>query len=199
LPDRIGDGLGVVGLELGCGYRDAVEEQHQIETVLIARGVAHLPHHPQAVGVVASQDLWVEPEGRFELGEFESLWQPQHLHALAKQIEAADLIELLPHPLQQRCFRLGTVVLLQHLQGLGLGLLHPGDQVRRIESQLAAVGSSAAFLVEPAVGAEMLADLALEGNLVVKAHRLRSCANSGLPEQPKRMNSSRPGIDAATA
>jgi hypothetical protein len=91
------------------------------------------------------------------------------------------------------------VVLLQHLQGLGLGLLHPGDQVRRIESQLAAVGSSAAFLVEPAVGAEMLADLALEGNLVVKAHRLRSCANSGLPEQPKRMNSSRPGIDAATA
>lgn len=49
------------------------------------------------------------------------------------------------------------------------------------------------------MGAEMLADLALEGDLVVKAHRLRSCANSGLPVQPKRMNSSRAGNYAATA
>jgi hypothetical protein len=73
---------------------------------------------------------------------------------------------------QQRCFRLGTVVLLQHLPGLGLGLLHPGDQIRRVEGKLAVVGSSAAFLLKPAVGAEVLADLALESDFVVKAHGL---------------------------
>ncbi|GDX75067.1 hypothetical protein LBMAG41_01430 [Cyanobium sp.] len=64
------------------------------------------------------------------------------------------------------------MVLLQHLPGLGLGLLHPGDQIRRVEGKLAVVGSGAALFVEPAVGAKVLADLALEGDLVVEAHGL---------------------------
>ena len=42
---------------------------------------------------------------------------------MAKQIEGAHLIELLAHPLQQGGFRLGAVILLQHLPRLGLGLL----------------------------------------------------------------------------
>ncbi len=101
--------------------------------------------------------------------------------------------------LQQGGFRLGAVVFLQHLPGLGLGLLHPGDQIRRVKSELTAVASGAAFLLEPAMGAGMLADLALGGDLVMKAHRLRSCANSGLPLQPRSLHCSKAGIDATTA
>jgi hypothetical protein len=67
------------------------------------------------------------------------------------------------------------MVLLQHLPGLVVGLLHPGDQIRRVKGELTAIGSSAALLVKPAMGAEVLADLALEGDLVVEAHRLNSC------------------------
>jgi hypothetical protein len=68
------------------------------------------------------------------------------------------------------------VVVLQHLPGFRLGLLHPGDQIGRVERQLAVVGVGTAFLVDPAVGAEVLADLALKSNFVVEAHRLSSCA-----------------------
>ena len=73
LPHRIRDRLGVVGLELTGGHRDAVEKQHQIKAVLVARRITHLPHHPQPIGVVAGQDCRIEPEGRLEFGEFERL------------------------------------------------------------------------------------------------------------------------------
>ncbi len=63
------------------------------------------------------------------------------------------------------------MVLLQHLPGVGMGLLHPGDQIRRVERQLAVVGRGGAFFVNPAVAAEVLADLLLEGALVVQGHQ----------------------------
>ena len=40
LVHRVLDALGVVRLELGGGDRDAVEEQHEVEAVLVMRGVA---------------------------------------------------------------------------------------------------------------------------------------------------------------
>jgi hypothetical protein len=64
------------------------------------------------------------------------------------------------------------MVVLEHLPGVGLGLLHPGDQIGRVESELSAVSSGAGLFVEPAVGAEVLVNLPLEGDLVVEAHGL---------------------------
>ena len=178
LPDGVGDRLGVVGLELSGGHRNAIEQKNEIEAVLVAAGVAHLAHHAQAVGVVAGQDLWIEPEGRLELGELECLGQTEYLHAVAEQIKGAHLIKLLAHALQQGGFRFAAVVFLQHLPCLRLGLLHPGDQIGRVEGELAVVIGGGAVLVEPAVGAEVLADLALEGDFVADAHctwQLRPC------------------------
>ena len=73
LVDRVFDGLGVVGLEFDRGHRDAIEEQHQINAVLVVQRVLHLAHHPQAVGLVAGQDFGVEPQGWFELRHLEGL------------------------------------------------------------------------------------------------------------------------------
>ena len=73
LPHRIVDALGVVGLQFNGGNRDAVEEQHQVDAVFVVQRVAHLAHHPEAVGVVAGEDFWVQPQGRFELCELEGL------------------------------------------------------------------------------------------------------------------------------
>jgi len=61
---------------------------------------------------------------------------------------------------------------LQHLPGLGLGLLHPSHQIGRVEGELAVVEVGAALLVDPTVGAEVFSDLALKGDFVVKAHGL---------------------------
>ena len=47
LVDRVVDALREVGLELGGRHRDAVEEQHQVDDVVV--GGLDLPHHPQAV------------------------------------------------------------------------------------------------------------------------------------------------------
>lgn len=179
LPHRIGDVLGVVGLELHGGDGDAVEEQHQIEAVLAAGGVAHLAHHAQAVGVVAGQDRSIEPKGGLELRQIEGLGQPEHLHAVAEQIEGAPLVELLAHALQQGGLGFAAVVFLQHLPVVGLGLLHPGDQIGRVESELSAVGRGVAVLVEPAVSAEVLADLLLKGEFVADTYRFSCCAIAG--------------------
>ena len=100
---------------------------------------------------------------------------------MAEQIEGAHLVELLAHPLQQGGFRLTAVVFLQHLPGVGLGVLHHGDQIGRVKGELAAVGRGAAFLVEPAMGAEMVADLPLEGDFVADTHGDRFSANPMAP------------------
>ena len=60
-----------------------------------------------------------------------------------------------------------------------------GDQIGRVERELSAVGSGAALFVVPAVGAEVLADLLLEGDLVVEAHGLR-CSRIASALNPKR-------------
>ncbi len=52
LQHRVGDVLGEVGLQLGGGDRDAVDEEHQVDAVAVLRRVVHLPHHPQPHRVV---------------------------------------------------------------------------------------------------------------------------------------------------
>jgi hypothetical protein len=43
------DALGEVGLQLDGGDRQAVEEQHEVDAVLVVQRVAHLAHDAQAV------------------------------------------------------------------------------------------------------------------------------------------------------
>ena len=45
LVHRRVDVLREVGLELGCGHRDAVEEQHQVDDVVVVGGRVHVAVH----------------------------------------------------------------------------------------------------------------------------------------------------------
>ena len=59
------------------------------------------------------------------------------------------------------------MVLLQHLPGIGLGLLDPGQEVGGEDGPGPVVASGIAFGVVPAVGAEVLGDLGFEMDLLV--------------------------------
>ena len=66
---------------------------------------------------------------------------------MAQHIHGAELIELAAQALEQGGLGFGAVVLLEHLPGIGLGLLHPGDQIGRIKGELAVVvGGIAQFV-----------------------------------------------------
>ena len=73
LVDRVADALREVGLQFRRRHRQAVEEQHQVDAVLVVQRVAHLPHHAQPVGGVAGEDVGVDGQGRLELGQLSGL------------------------------------------------------------------------------------------------------------------------------
>ena len=71
LVDRVINGLGVVGLELNCGDRDAVEEEDEINAVLVVERVLDLPCNPKPIGLVALEDFFVEAQGWLELRQLQ--------------------------------------------------------------------------------------------------------------------------------
>ena len=94
LVDRVVDALGEVGLQLDRGHRQAVEEQHEVDAVLVVQRVAHLPHDAQAVGGVAGEDVRVHRQRRLELRQLQRLPQAEQLDAVPQHVERAALVEL---------------------------------------------------------------------------------------------------------
>ena len=167
LVHRILDTLGVVGLEFRGGHRDAVQEQHQVEAVLMVRRIAHLSHHPQPIAGIARRQRRVHAERRAELTQADGPPQPHHVEPLPQQVERALLVERRAQPIRQRRCSGRAVCLRQRIPGVGLGCLHPGDQVIDEQAACAVVAGGGAVLIQPARAAEMRADHALEGDLLV--------------------------------
>ena len=83
LVDGVANALREVGLEFHRRHWQAVQEQHEVDAVLVVLGVMHLPDNTQSVGGVPSQDIGVDPEGRFELCERQLPLQAEHLRCHA--------------------------------------------------------------------------------------------------------------------
>ena len=112
LVDRVADALGEVGLQLDRRHRQAVQEQHQVDAVLVVQRVAHLPHHAQPVGGVAGQDVGVDGQRRLELRPASAAaCRPEQLDAVAQHVQRAALVELVAQAGQQRLAGLRAVVL----------------------------------------------------------------------------------------
>ena len=164
-------------LQLHRRHRQAVQEQHQVDAVLVGHRIAHLPHHPQAVGAIAGDNVGVHRHGRLELGEGQGLSQADHLHAVAQHIEGSPIVQLLADPVQQDGLGSGAVIFGQRLPGGGLGGLNPCDQIGRKQGAGAVVVDGVTRRIEPALGCEMIADLFLETDFLVQAHA--ACASAG--------------------
>ena len=126
LVHRILDRLRIVAFQFRSGDRNAIQEQHQIQAVFMVQGIAHLPHHAQAVGGVARLQGFIHGERRAELAEAEALLQPHHIQPMAQHIQSALLVQSGAQALHQGGAGSGAMGLLQRGPGFGLGGFHPG-------------------------------------------------------------------------
>ena len=132
--------------------------------------VPHLPDDPEPVSLVAGLDVGIERQGRLELSNGELAFDPEHLDPLPEDIERAALIDRLPQPIEERLGGMGAMILDERLPGLGLSPLDPGEDVIGKQRPSPVVAARIPFDVDPAVGAQVLADFLLEGEFFVDAH-----------------------------
>ena len=163
LVDGLVDVLREVGLDLGSGHRDAVQEQHQIDDVVVVG--ANLAQHAQAVGGVPGLQLGVHAQSGPELGHAQRGFQTQHVEAVAQHFKGSSVIQGFAQAVEKDGFGGAGVVLGDGFPGLGLGGLQPGDQVCGVEGARGVVAAGIAFRarcrIEPAMGTEVVADVAL--------------------------------------
>jgi hypothetical protein len=167
------DALGEVGFEFDGGDGDAVEEEDEIDRILVVEGVAHLADDAEAVGGVGFEDVGVEGDRGFELGEAEGVAESDEFDAVAQYIEGAALVDGLAEAIAEEGFGVAAVGLGEGCPGLGLGGLYPGDQVGGEEGAGAIVGLCVVGVVEPAVSCQIITDFVLEVDFFMQiAHRV---------------------------
>ena len=161
--------LGEVGLEFDGSHRNAVQEQHQVDDVVVPG--AALAHHAQAVGGVAGLQIRVHGQRGLELRQLERALEPQQVNAHTQHLQRAPVVQRLAQAVQQHGLGSGAVVLGQRLPGLGLRGLHPGQQVSRVEGAggvvAAGITLGARRGIEPAMLRQVVADVRLERDFVV--------------------------------
>ena len=170
LVDRVTDALREIGLQLGRGDGDAVEDEDQVEAILVVRRITDLADDAEPIGVVAGDDVGVHRQSGFELGETQLLLHAQDVDPVAEDVQRPGSVERIPQPLEQCRPGRGTVILRQRLPGLRLRLLDPGEHIRRKEGKLPVVGLRFTAVVQPAIGSQLLADLVFQLDLFVEAH-----------------------------
>ena len=175
LLDRGLERLGEVGLDLHRGYGQAVEEEHQVDPVRLARGVHDLLDHPEAVLRVALRDAGVAVVRRGHLQHAEPAGAGNH-EALAEHVQDASPItlrlgELAGQAVQDTAFALGAgSIVTVGRDDLGVVVrvcfCEPAQDVLGEEGPLLVV-TGRGFRVEPPVVPEVLRDLLLELLLLV--------------------------------
>ena len=161
LADRVLDVLAVERvLELGGEDRDAVQEQHQVEALLVLRAVADLAHDGEQVRRVQPPRLLVEPARGTEVGEPELA--ARVLDAVAQHVERAAPLDLGGEALQELLLHRRAVVLLELLPLLRLRGEDEVHHVARQQAERAVVVLRLALAVAArrrvAVGRRRLAD-----------------------------------------
>ena len=130
LPDCVLDGLaGERVLELGREDGQAVQEQHQVETLLVPGAVPYLSGHREEVRSVQPSRLLVEAACRAEVREPNR--SPHVLHAAAQDIEGAATLDFGREAFQEALPDLRAVMLREPLPLLRLGRHHEVEDVGR--------------------------------------------------------------------
>jgi hypothetical protein len=170
LVDGVANALGEVGLEFDRGHRQTVEEQHQVDAVFAMLGVMHLAHHAQAVRGVPGQNVGVDGQRRFELGQGHFFFEAQQFDAMPHHVERAALVELTAAGGNRSVTSLGPVVLDSGCPMLWAGWLAPMPAHQRGTEPSLRSYLRHHLLRKPAVAGQMLADFDFEVDFFVQAH-----------------------------
>jgi len=170
LVDRVLHALRVVALEFSRRHRDAVDEQHQVEAVLVVHRVVNLAHHAQPVGFVPGLQVGVHGQRRLELAQGDRVLQSDHLETVAKHLQRSLAVECLAQALGHDLRCRGAVATRDGVPGLGLAGLDPGHHIIDEQGLGAVVAGVVASLVQPAGGSQVRADFVFEVDFLVDAH-----------------------------
>ena len=142
-------------LEFHCGKRDAINEEHHINCVLRAQGIAYLTHHSEDIALIGAQHRRVEAGGWLE-GAKGDLDARHDGDALAQDLERANGLEAGLQLTHQSCALLARILVAKLLPGLGLGRAHEFFDHFGIEGGLTVKGRVGAF--PPALARDKLVD-----------------------------------------
>ena len=105
-----------VGLQLGCGDRDSIDEEHQVDRFVAGLRVVDLPHHPQPDPAVKLQGGRVQVVRRPELAHLqrrrtvlETLAQHPQRPALRRQRGVQNLHQPIQQLLARLCLQHGRI------------------------------------------------------------------------------------------
>ena len=138
LADRVLDVLaGERVLEFGGEDRDAVQEQHEVEALLVLRAVVDLANGGEQVRRVQPPRLLVESARGAEVGE--AKLAARVLEAVAEHVERTAPFDLGGEALEELLAHRRSVVLFQLFPFLGLGREHEVHRVTRQQAEHAVV------------------------------------------------------------
>ena len=86
-----------VGLELRRGHRNAVQEEHQVDDVVVPG--AALAHHAQSVGGIARLQIGVHGQRGLELRKLQRAFEPQQVDAHPQHLQRAPVVQRLAQAL----------------------------------------------------------------------------------------------------
>ncbi len=126
------------GFQLQRGYRQAIDEQSQIDAAIVAVGaVDQLRHYAQTVGGIALFQLGVEAVVGLEGGNLEA--HAAIFDLVTQQPESALAAQTALGSVEQVMLRFAAIDFAELGPGIGLGFLHIGDQVVRVEGAFAVI------------------------------------------------------------
>ena len=151
----------------------------------------YLPYHPESVRLVMLLGFGVHRGRRLERTHEELRWglpEPATQHGKQTAAMLKRLVELLDEPIHQQPLCKSSLhrrVVIRHDPRPLLRLRHlkPRKHVLRNQRMLLVIAGEILF-VQPAMRAEVLADLGLETLLVLNTHYVLLKPQSGLSPQP---------------
>jgi hypothetical protein len=178
LVDGIVDALGEIRLQFDCRDWNAVKEEHNVDSVLIVKRIAHLPDDSQAIGRILRHRFLVKSKRGFELRHREPLTHSHHIKTITENIERSTLIDRIAKTRENRLCSLVSMVLCNSLPVSWLRLLNPSDNVIREERERSVVLSGIAVSIEPVVTGKMFANIVFEVYLFVEVHAASFCVEA---------------------
>ena len=164
--------------------RNAVDEGHKINGVLVLRGIGHLPHHGQDIRLVEPRQIRVKVRGWFEEAQREADVRHQ-LDALAQHHMGRVLLQRLLETLENLCLGLRAVVIFQHLPCVGLRGLEKAEQQLGVERMgYVIIGRAVAFEI-PLFGGQAGDDMRLEDLLLMNVGGGVGFGHNSSPLLPK--------------
>ena len=119
--------------EFDCGNGQAVERQEHVDDAVAVQVVTHLPHHSEAVLIVAAFCVGIQTGRRAKIGQAEML--PPVAHPIANHVEQTAGIAFGGDAFDHRIFNRAAISHFEGVQCVGLRGFEKGERGVLVQAQ----------------------------------------------------------------